>query len=120
VGFVVAEVVLGWLFSEYFGFPCQFSLQRLLHTHHHHHHHYHIIQGWYNSGRHTKWSRSQPTQEITVKKHIRGSAKLQKFEHNIYSPLEKTTAILVKWSEFGKKTAVRVPVITVTPKIISY
>jgi hypothetical protein len=27
-------VVLGQVFSEYFGFPCQFSFHRLLHTHH--------------------------------------------------------------------------------------
>jgi hypothetical protein len=35
VGFVVDKVALGQVFSEYFGFPCQFSFQRLLHTHHH-------------------------------------------------------------------------------------
>jgi hypothetical protein len=33
VGFVVDEVVLGQVFSEYFGFPCQFSIHRLLHIH---------------------------------------------------------------------------------------
>jgi hypothetical protein len=27
-------VVLGQVFSEYFGFPCQFSFHRLLHIHH--------------------------------------------------------------------------------------
>jgi hypothetical protein len=27
------EVELGQVFSEYFGFPCQFSFHRLLHTH---------------------------------------------------------------------------------------
>jgi hypothetical protein len=32
VGFVVDEVALGKVFSEYFGFPCQFSFHRLLHT----------------------------------------------------------------------------------------
>jgi hypothetical protein len=35
VEFVVDKVVLGQVFSEYFGFPCQFSLHRLLHNHHH-------------------------------------------------------------------------------------
>jgi hypothetical protein len=27
-------VALGQVFSKYFGFPCQFSFHRLLHTHH--------------------------------------------------------------------------------------
>jgi hypothetical protein len=35
VGFVVDKVPLGQVFSEYFGFPCQFSFHRLLHIHHH-------------------------------------------------------------------------------------
>jgi hypothetical protein len=35
VGFVVEKVVLGQIISEYWGFPCQFSFHRLLHTHHH-------------------------------------------------------------------------------------
>jgi hypothetical protein len=35
VGFVVDKVALRQIFSEYFGFPCQFSVHRLLHTHHH-------------------------------------------------------------------------------------
>jgi hypothetical protein len=35
VGFVVDKVALGQVFSEYFGFPCQFSFHRLLHTHRH-------------------------------------------------------------------------------------
>jgi hypothetical protein len=39
VGFVVDKVALGQVFSEFFGFLCQFSFHRLLHTHHHHHHH---------------------------------------------------------------------------------
>jgi hypothetical protein len=34
VGFVVDKVALGQVFSEYFGFPCQFSFHRLLETHH--------------------------------------------------------------------------------------
>jgi hypothetical protein len=37
VGFVVDKVALGQVFSEYFGFPCQFTFYRLLHNHHHHH-----------------------------------------------------------------------------------
>jgi hypothetical protein len=35
VGFVVDEVALGQVLSEYFGFPCQFSFHRLFHIHHH-------------------------------------------------------------------------------------
>jgi hypothetical protein len=34
VGFVVDKVALEQVFSEYFGFPCQFSFHQLLHTHH--------------------------------------------------------------------------------------
>jgi hypothetical protein len=34
VGFVVDKVTLGQVFSEYFGFSCQFSFHRLLYTHH--------------------------------------------------------------------------------------
>jgi hypothetical protein len=34
VGFVVDKVALGRVFSEYFGFPCQFSFHLLVHTHH--------------------------------------------------------------------------------------
>jgi hypothetical protein len=34
VGFIVDKVALGQVFSEYFGFPCHFSLHRLLHIHH--------------------------------------------------------------------------------------
>jgi hypothetical protein len=34
VGFVVDELALGLVFSEYFGFPCQFSFHQLLNTHH--------------------------------------------------------------------------------------
>jgi hypothetical protein len=34
VGFVVDKVALGHVFSEYFGFSCQFSFDRLLHTYH--------------------------------------------------------------------------------------
>jgi hypothetical protein len=35
VVFVVDKVALGQIFSDYFGFPCQFTFHRLLHTHHH-------------------------------------------------------------------------------------
>jgi hypothetical protein len=35
VEFVVENVVLGQVFSEYFGFPCQFLFHRLLHINHH-------------------------------------------------------------------------------------
>jgi hypothetical protein len=34
MGFVVDKVALGQVFSEYFGFPGQFSFHRLLHVHH--------------------------------------------------------------------------------------
>jgi hypothetical protein len=34
VGFAVDKVALGQAFSEYSGFPCQFSCHRLLHIHH--------------------------------------------------------------------------------------
>jgi hypothetical protein len=34
VGFVVDKVAPGQVFSEYFGFPLQFSFHRLIHTHH--------------------------------------------------------------------------------------
>jgi hypothetical protein len=34
VGFAVDEVVLEQVFSEYFGFPYQFSFHRLLQIHH--------------------------------------------------------------------------------------
>jgi hypothetical protein len=35
VEFVVDKVELGQVFSEYFGFPCQFTFHRLFHNHHH-------------------------------------------------------------------------------------
>jgi hypothetical protein len=52
VGYMVDKVTLGQVFSEYFGFPCQFSFHRLLHTHHH-------LSTW--AGRRTKWTQSHPT-----------------------------------------------------------
>jgi hypothetical protein len=33
VGFVVNKVALGQVFSEYFGFPCQFLFHQILHPH---------------------------------------------------------------------------------------
>jgi hypothetical protein len=35
VGFVVDKVALGQVFSEHFGFPCQFSFHQFLHNHPH-------------------------------------------------------------------------------------
>jgi hypothetical protein len=35
VGFVVDKVALGQVFSEYFGFACQFSFHQLFHIQHH-------------------------------------------------------------------------------------
>jgi hypothetical protein len=35
VGFVVDEVALGQVLSEYFGFRCQFSFHSLVHNHRH-------------------------------------------------------------------------------------
>jgi hypothetical protein len=34
MGFVVDKMAMGQVFSEYFGFPRQFSFPRLIHTHH--------------------------------------------------------------------------------------
>jgi hypothetical protein len=45
VGFLVDKMVLGQVFSEYFGFPCQFLLHQFLHNHHHPR----MIWGWYSS-----------------------------------------------------------------------
>jgi hypothetical protein len=36
MGFVVDKVALGQVFSEYFGFRCQFFFHQLLYIHHHH------------------------------------------------------------------------------------
>jgi hypothetical protein len=33
--FVVGKVMLGQVFSEYFGFPCQSSFHKFLHHHNH-------------------------------------------------------------------------------------
>jgi hypothetical protein len=34
VGFVMDKVAMGQVFSQYFGFPCQFSFHLLLHINH--------------------------------------------------------------------------------------
>jgi hypothetical protein len=34
MGFVMDKVVLGQVFSKYFGFPCQFAFHLLLNNHH--------------------------------------------------------------------------------------
>jgi hypothetical protein len=63
VGLVVDKVALGQVFSEYIGFPCQFSFHRLLHIHHHH------LSSGDGSGRRTKWTQSYPTPlQETLKK----------------------------------------------------
>jgi hypothetical protein len=62
VGFMVDNVALEYVFSEYVGFPCQFSFHRLLHIHHH------LSSGAGTSlvdvsGRLTTWTQSQPHPE---------------------------------------------------------
>jgi hypothetical protein len=61
VGFVVAKVALGHVFSEYFGFPCQSSFHQFFSQSPSP-----IIWGWYNrpvSGRSTQ----SPTAQIKKK-----------------------------------------------------
>jgi hypothetical protein len=64
VGFVVDKVALGLIFSECFGFPCQFSFRRLLHTHH-------LSSGAGTIGQLVadvnKWTESCPTPEKLTK-----------------------------------------------------
>jgi hypothetical protein len=51
VGFVVSKAATGHNFSEYFGFPCQFSIHRLFYTR----------PGWYSaatSSRAAEWTKS--------------------------------------------------------------
>jgi hypothetical protein len=71
VGFVVYKVALRQVFSEYFGFPCQFSFRRLLHTHH-------LSSGagaiGQFRGRRTTWTQSHPTSRH--KKKLRKANKL--------------------------------------------
>jgi hypothetical protein len=56
----MVDKVTWQVFSDYFGFPCQFSFHRLLHTHHHRP----------ISGRRTKWTQSHP---ISPSKSLAGS-----------------------------------------------
>jgi hypothetical protein len=59
VGFVGDRVVVGQVFSEYFGFRCQFSFHRLPHSSSSSSSS--NIRDWYsrpNSGRRTKWTQS--------------------------------------------------------------
>jgi hypothetical protein len=60
VEFVVDEVALGQVFSEYFGFPCQFAFHRLLHNHHH------LSSGAGIINRRTKWTQSHPTKNDNI------------------------------------------------------
>jgi hypothetical protein len=53
VGFVVDKVVLGQVFSMYFGLPCQSSFHQLLHNHPH------LSSGASTIGQ--KWPQSHPT-----------------------------------------------------------
>jgi hypothetical protein len=53
MGFVVNKVALGQVFSEYFGFPCNFSFHLLLHSHLHPG----LVQ-WASSGQYSKWTQS--------------------------------------------------------------
>jgi hypothetical protein len=65
VGSVVDKVALGQVFSEYFGFLCQFSFHQLLHTHH-------LSSRAGNNrpagGQRTKWTVLPPPQETKGKK----------------------------------------------------
>jgi hypothetical protein len=60
VGFAVDKVALGQVFSEYFGFPCQFSFHRLLHTH--------LSTGAGTIGRSIKWTQVSPHPKKLKKK----------------------------------------------------
>jgi hypothetical protein len=81
VGFVVEKVPLGQVFSEYFGFPCHFSLHRLLHIHH-------LSSG---AGTATNWTQSHPPKE-TEKNLIRfltGAFNILRRSEFILSPLKE-------------------------------
>jgi hypothetical protein len=68
VGFVVAKVALGQVFSEYFRFPCQFSFHQIPHSHcHHPPANLPGLQNRPNSGQHTKWTQSHQLKEIKKK-----------------------------------------------------
>jgi hypothetical protein len=75
VGFVLDKVVLGQVFSEYFGFPCQSTFHQFLHNHHH------LSSGAGTIGQ--KWTQYQETQShpTTNKKKAVGRSELDgKFE----------------------------------------
>jgi hypothetical protein len=57
---VVDKMALGQVFSEYFGFPCQFSFHQLLHNHPHLS--FGAVQ-YARSGRSTWWRKSHPTKK---------------------------------------------------------
>jgi hypothetical protein len=61
VGFVVDKVALGQIFSEYFGFHCNFPLHRLLQNPHLSSEADTISQT--NIGRSTKWTQSHPVRK---------------------------------------------------------
>jgi hypothetical protein len=72
VGFVVDKVVLGQVFSKYFGFPCQSSFHQLLQSPSC------IVWDWYSrpvSGCSTKWTQSHPTKENKKKSLVIALAK---------------------------------------------
>jgi hypothetical protein len=57
MGFMVNKVALEPVFSEYFGFPCQFAFYRLLHIHH-------LSSGAGTIGHSTKETQSHPMRKI--------------------------------------------------------
>jgi hypothetical protein len=64
VGFVVDRVVLGQVFSEYFGFPCQSSFHQFLH--HHDHPAWAQWSYWW-----TKWTQLDSNPLFELKKTVR-------------------------------------------------
>jgi hypothetical protein len=67
-GFYGGQMALGQVFSEYFGFPCQFQILILPTAPHLSSS---VIRGWYNwpvSGQRTKWTQSHPTSQATKQK----------------------------------------------------
>jgi hypothetical protein len=100
VGFVVDEVVLRQVFSEYFGFLCQSSFHQLLLT---------LIRGWHNrpiSGLSTKWTQCHPTARNKDKLKLYESCKTASNNYtltdcfplttqNMHLPITKNTALHV-------------------------
>jgi hypothetical protein len=77
VGFVVDKVVLGQVFSGYFGFPCQSSFHQLLHNHPH------LLSGAVTIGQ--KWPQYKglsPTPLAIIKKGLEES---QNTIHNTFN-----------------------------------